>query len=84
MILNKAAEVISTHMQSHMENQMSNLSKRIQEQRSYQQKYKQLLSYVNDINSELELLNRVPNNEVKLVRNAKTNVEMPTNSKKTL
>ncbi|NP_001156160.1 uncharacterized protein LOC100163293 [Acyrthosiphon pisum] len=82
MILNKAAEVMATHGKSHIAKQMVNISVCKEQQRLYYKKYKQLLNYVNTVTSELELLNRVPDDEVKHVRNVGTYVVMPTKKKK--
>jgi len=82
MILNKAAEVMATHGKSHIAKQMINISVCKEQQRSYYKKYKRLLNYVKTISSELELLNRMPDNEVTHVRNVGINVNMPTKKKK--
>jgi len=82
MILNKAAEVMALNSKSYIARQMLNLSECKRQQRLYYKKYKDLLKFVNNVNSELELLTRVPDNEVKSVRNVGTFVLMPTTSKK--
>eukprot|EP00102_Acyrthosiphon_pisum_P021601 XP_016658811.1 PREDICTED: uncharacterized protein LOC107883398 [Acyrthosiphon pisum] len=84
MILYKAAEVMATHDKSNIAKQMVNKSICEEEQRSYYEKYKQLLNHVNTISSELELLNRVPDDEVKHVRNVGTQCSIMPAKKKPL
>ncbi|CAI6376977.1 unnamed protein product [Macrosiphum euphorbiae] len=81
MIFNKFAEIMATHGKSDITRQMTNRAICKEQQRSYYKKFKKLLSYVNKVSSDLELLNREPDNEVKHVRHAGTNVNMPTINK---
>jgi len=81
MIFNKAAEIMATHGKSYITRQMTNMAICKEQQHFYYKKYKTLLNYVNDVSSELDLLNRVPDNEVKHVRHVGTNVNMPTINK---
>ncbi|XP_060858496.1 uncharacterized protein LOC132935877 [Metopolophium dirhodum] len=84
IILTKAAEVMATQDKSHIKNQMLNLSECKHQQCLYYKKYKELSKDVETVISKLELLNRVPNNEVKFVRNVGTYVNMPPKGKNTL
>jgi len=81
MIFNKAAEVMATHGKSYITRQMTNMAICKEQQRSYYKKYKTLLTYVNDVSADLDLLNRMPDNEVTHVRHVGTNVNMPTTIK---
>jgi len=80
IVLKKAAEVMATT--SHFSEQMQTIANCKERQRSYYKNYKELLKYVNTINSELELLIRVPDNAVKHVRNVGTNFNMPKKTQK--
>lgn len=80
IVINKAAAVMATR--SHLTKEIINISVCKEQQRAYYKKYKQLLNSINTINSELNYLNRMPDNVTKYVRNVGTSVNMPRNSKK--
>ncbi|XP_022171058.1 uncharacterized protein LOC111034217 [Myzus persicae] len=77
MIIDKSAEVMAT--KSRYAKQMVNISVCKEHQRSYYEKYKQLLNDINTMNTELNLMNRMPSNAVKHVRNVGTNINTPVN-----
>jgi len=68
---------------SHLTKEFINVSVCREQQRLYYKKYKKLLNNVNAINSELNSLNRLPDNVTKHIRNVGTSVDMPRKRKKT-